>query len=263
MTNFRYSRCPSLTPKLELQLVHCASYAEGDPQPQYYPNPGYDTHKISLDPYRRASERIFSIFGRFAPTLQRASVDEAFMDLTAQVNSKIAESIQDYDVNAEGPLVDWTGLGVVVGADPQEDTAFVTRGWRDLQLAIAAKMSMEIRAAVLKELGYTCSAGIAHNKTLAKLCSSFKKPANQSILRESQVLDFMKEYPFRKIRNLGGKLGAIVKNEFLEVEKAGDLWRIPLPELVSKFGDESGRFIYDIIRGNCNEPGTPYINVND
>lgn len=34
----------------------------------------------------------------------------------------------------------------------------------DRQLVVAAKLVEEMRAAILKQTGYTCSAGIAHNK---------------------------------------------------------------------------------------------------
>ena len=36
-----------------------------------------------------------------------------------------------------------------------------------------------VRGEVEKELGYTTSAGIGHNKNLAKVCSAFKKPRAQ------------------------------------------------------------------------------------
>jgi len=36
-----------------------------------------------------------------------------------------------------------------------------------------------VRGEVEKELGYTTSAGISHNKILAKVCSAFKKPRAQ------------------------------------------------------------------------------------
>ena len=38
----------------------------------------------------------------------------------------------------------------------------------------------ELRAAVRSELGYSCSAGVAHNKVLAKLVSDHLKLASDS-----------------------------------------------------------------------------------
>lgn len=44
---------------------------------------------------------------------------------------------------------------------------------------IAAEMIREVRKEVEEKLGYTCSAGIARNKMLAKLAAGWKKPNQQ------------------------------------------------------------------------------------
>lgn len=72
----------------------------------------------------------------------------------------------------------------------------------------------KIRAQVKLELGYTCSAGVAHNKTLAKLCSAWKKPDAQTVLRHLAVPAFLNPMPFTKIRFLGGKLGDAMAKEY-------------------------------------------------
>ena len=46
-------------------------------------------------------------------------------------------------------------------------------------LYLGAEVVGKCRAAVHERLGYTCSAGIAPNKMLAKLCSAWKKPNAQ------------------------------------------------------------------------------------
>ena len=48
-------------------------------------------------------------------------------------------------------------------------------------------MVSELRAAVHAELGYTCSAGIAHTKLLAKLASGLHKPAQQTVVPAAAV----------------------------------------------------------------------------
>lgn len=51
-----------------------------------------------------------------------------------------------------------------------------------LRLMIGSAIAEEARRAVQLEAGYRCSAGIACNKILAKLCSGIHKPADQTVL---------------------------------------------------------------------------------
>lgn len=51
--------------------------------------------------------------------------------------------------------------------------------WSDICLSLGAAIVRDTRAAVTDRLGYTCSAGIATNKMLAKLTSAWKKPNAQ------------------------------------------------------------------------------------
>ena len=60
----------------ELKAVHVATYAMGETEFAYHKAPQQATHKVSLDPYRQASFKIFGVFRRFCPLVQKASVDE-------------------------------------------------------------------------------------------------------------------------------------------------------------------------------------------
>jgi hypothetical protein len=51
--------------------------------------------------------------------------------------------------------------------------------WDDVIMSVAAEMIRDIRREVEEKLGYTCSAGIARNKMLAKLAAGWKKPNQQ------------------------------------------------------------------------------------
>lgn len=145
---------------------------------------------------------------------------------------------------------------------------------RDLRLRIAADICQDIRSAIYEKLKFTCSAGIAHNKTLAKLVSALHKPNKQTVLRDCEVLDFMKTLPFTKIRGLGGiysqscskisfsaqkhnnigKFGDEVEDH-LHAETAGDIWQHSLATLQKTLGEASGLWIYEISRGICTEGG--------
>lgn len=63
---------------------------------------------------------------------------------------------------------------------PEEDRKAYKKS--DIKLLIASSIVSEIRAAVKEQTGYDCSAGIAHNKILAKLVCGLNKPNKQTIL---------------------------------------------------------------------------------
>lgn len=52
----------------------------------------------------------------------------------------------------------------------------------NVQLLLSAAIVNEIRAKVFEKTGYTCSAGISHNKILAKLVCGMNKPNKQTVL---------------------------------------------------------------------------------
>ncbi|KAI8388570.1 uncharacterized protein BYT42DRAFT_560542 [Radiomyces spectabilis] len=255
----------------DIQLVHTATYTENDTEPQYHVDPNRSTHKVSLEPYRAASKKIMKIFGRYCTIIQRIGLDEAFMDVTSIVNQRIIDCYIDKDPDLLEKIdddecdipIDWDTLGVTIPSEEEEAQAkngeqdgsqrpWAPTTWCDLQLAIGAEIAAEIRKTVFDELHYTCSAGISHYKVVAKLCSSRNKPNKQTILRKNALVSYMKDVPFNKIRNLGGKLGTEVGEE-LNIQKASDLWPYALKELQDRFGKSTGLWLYNISRGIDNE----------
>ncbi|KAL2917522.1 N-acetyltransferase eso1 [Polyrhizophydium stewartii] len=242
--------CPTV------RLVHVATYANGSAEPAYHDNPSMKDHKVSLDVYRKASTKIMRILseqGGSSGTFQRASIDEAYLDITDQVNSEILShdwpagprSGHGAESGTAEPLVRWEDDPDTMQAVA---TAAETRGWADLQLFVGAQVCKRIRRRLFDELGYTCSAGIAHNKMLAKLVSATHKPNKQTVLRSEFVLEYMKTTPVSKIRGLGGKFGNEVVDAF-QVTMASDLWEFTEDQLVIKLGEENGTWLYKACRG--------------
>jgi len=60
--------------------------------------------------------------------------------------------------------------------------------WDDIIMFLAAEIIRDIRSEVETELGYTCSAGIARNKLLAKLAAGYKKPNQQVSLIAPELI---------------------------------------------------------------------------
>ena len=300
-------KCP------HLQLVHVATYASGSDRAEYNEDPRPETHKVSLDPYRRESKKILAIFKETCPNghVEKASIDESYFDLTIEVRKLMVERypyLVNYPKDERAmdhalpppPPINWEDLGYQMplkgpkkgekgqgisdqawekritkrgqagyGPEADETTEEPAPGpsklgntlqedddaieddiettWTDVALALGAELMARVRKNVVDKLGYTTSAGIASNKTLAKLCSSWRKPNAQTIMRPAAVANFLRELPFQKIRFLGGKLGDAMAAEW-ESSTVGDLWSIPLEEMQGKFGEES-LWVYNVLRG--------------
>nr|AAI15308.1 Zgc:136881 [Danio rerio] len=226
--------------------------------------------KADLTHYREASVEVIEVMSRFA-VIERASIDEAYMDLTASVQERLKNtSVQDItaqqlknthiqgfptqqenthldrDAQRAAGLQQWLDL---LSSSTESSPA-------DLHLAVGALIVEQMRAAVEEHTGFRCSAGISHNKVLAKLACGLNKPNRQTVLPLSSVPQLFSTLPISKIRNLGGKLGSSI-TETLSVENMGDLTRFSRAQLEQHFGDKTGPWLYDLCRGIEFEPVKP------
>ncbi|KAH8660748.1 hypothetical protein BGZ60DRAFT_382120 [Tricladium varicosporioides] len=244
---------------------HVATWKEGDEKWAYHDDAykNIATHKVSLDPYRLESRRILACIKESLPVnlqkIERASVDEFFMDLSAQVHSIILDRYPElsgpapYDDPTEQlPLPPTTALDwqadALVDLDTEE-TEDDDPDWDDVAILIGSEIIRQVRAAVREKLKYTCSGGIAQNKMLAKLGSAHKKPNQQTVVRNRAVQQFLSDFKFTKIRGLGGKLGEQIASSF-NTDSVKDLLVVSAEHLKQKLGDDTGRWVYQTIRGN-------------
>lgn len=330
-------KCPSIV------FAHVATFKKGETEWKYHDNPRKETHKVSLDPFRRESRKIFAVFKEFCGVLEKASIDETYFDLGAIVYKKVVEMFPE--LNVEGlkssdllpdppKLVDfkeryeWTGcvigsaedkqLGEKVGTElydfltakegeetsetsetpgtpgttgatgatgatettetagtpqisktprqttetphttettdeerPQIDPSLEINDWDDVCLLIASNYIKEIRKAVFSRLDYTCSAGIARNRILAKLASAKYKPACQTVVRSSAIPQFLDMFELSDIGGLGGKLGEAIK-EKLDIPDQGSikyLRGIPRDKMLHRLSPVLAKRIENILAG--------------
>ncbi len=251
--------CPNLI------MQHVATWKEGDEKWAYHEDAAKNiaTHKVSLDPYRLESRRILSCIKETLPAdvqkVEKASIDEVFMDLSAQVHSILLERYPElsgpapYDDPTEClPLppttaLDWQADALVdLDVDETEED---DPDWDDVAILIGSEIVRDVRKAVREKLKYTCSGGIAQNKMLAKLGSAHKKPNQQTVIRNRAIQMFMSDFKFTKIRGLGGKLGDQITSAF-NTDTVKDLLPMPIEQLKQKLGDDTSTWVYQIIRGN-------------
>ncbi|GAU29508.1 hypothetical protein TSUD_115300 [Trifolium subterraneum] len=78
------------------------------------------------------------------------------------------------------------------------------------------EIAQEIRVGVYEETGLTCSAGVAPNRLLAKVCSDINKPNGQYVLPNNRlaVMTFISSLPIRKIGGIGKVTEHILKEVF-------------------------------------------------
>ena len=172
--------------------------------------------------------------------VEKASVDEMYVDLTAPAKALLATARCHADVYAEGlaagthvagaaEAADEAGRGAQPGgvlarslcrprgsAERAVDAG--SEGWRRAGTGVARRRGdagggggTHARSAVTRTLGFTCSAGIAANKLLAKLCGGLHKPNQQTLLPAGAVRSLLDPLPVDRLRGFGGKLGELLR----------------------------------------------------
>lgn len=137
----------------------------------------------------------------FADNTEKASIDEAYMNLTPLIIERLIEAYpflsevpEDAPEGIDSPLppappIDWTGAGHVLPVYAEDDDRSVDdledgledeeereqrdnqrlTSWSDWALKIGAEIMVDLREEIWKRLHYTTSAGVAHNKAMAKV----------------------------------------------------------------------------------------------
>ncbi|KAG5630918.1 hypothetical protein H5410_002635 [Solanum commersonii] len=213
---------------LRTEIFTCLSSMRGDEAKQVCP----EIHlvqvpvacgKADLNTYRNAGSEIVSILSRRG-RCERASIDEVYLDLTIAAEAMSADNPPEGLETISEEVVQSHVLGLEeVGSDARENV----RHWftRKLQLQ------------VLEETEFTCSAGSAHNKMLAKLASGMTKPAQQTVVPFSSISKLLRTLPIKKMKQLGGKLGTSLQID-LGVNTVGDLLQFSEEKLQEYYGIE-------------------------
>ena len=254
-------KCP------EIICQHVATWKEGDTKWSYSDDASQAfkeiaIRKVSLDPYRIQSRRILATIKESLPKelqrVEKASIDEVFLDLSAQIHVLLLARYPElqgpapYDDPSE-PLprppttaLDWAADALVDLDDSlsEEDDP----DWDDIAMLIGSEIVRDVRKQIFEQLQFTCSAGLSRNKMLAKLGSGHKKPNSQTVIRNRAVQHFLSGFKFTKIRNLGGKLGDEVVAAF-NTDAVSDLLPVPVEQLKKQLGDGTGSWLHGVLRG--------------
>jgi len=117
-----------------------------------------------MEAYRAESVAIMEILRSVTPVIEKVSVDEAYLDVSATFR-------------------DYSDL--------------------DAALEAALPVAREIKRRIAAERRLTASIGVAANKFLAKLGSDFQKPDGLTLIRECEKVEFLRPLSVRSIHGVG------------------------------------------------------------
>ena len=112
----------------------------------------------------------------------------------------------------------------------------------------------EIRKKIHASRKLTASAGIAPNKSLAKIASDWHKPNGQKVIRPEDIEKFVIELPVRKLFGVGPKMEE--RLHALNIKTCADLQKYRIDDLSNKFGSMGIR-LYELARGIDERPVNP------
>jgi len=162
---------------------------------------------------------IRKVFERFDPGVGMASLDEAYMDVSEYVSSR-TEPIKLRRIRYKGkcacrlPLLKSDDVECLDGESTTEYQSEECSKCSQERVAVidcvefgtgVEEVVKQIRFEVEQATGLTCSAGIASNGLLAKICSDMRKPNGQFCLISDRdtIVGFMRNLPIRKVSGIG------------------------------------------------------------
>ncbi|KAH9513286.1 hypothetical protein Btru_034545 [Bulinus truncatus] len=141
-----------------------------------------------LTKYRQKSYEISEFLQKYSPKVERLGFDENFIDVSELVSWRLTDN--SFKTEFIGHLYH----------SSNSESPCECGCCRRLQ--IASQIASDIREALEKELGITSSAGIAHNKMLAKLIGARHKPNQQTTILPANAIEFMSS--FHSVRCIPG-----------------------------------------------------------
>ena len=253
--------CPSLV------LVHVQTLGDGGDRDAGTVNvpggvpwtagPSKAGRKACLARYREMSGRVAQVLRAAAPpgsVVEKASIDEFYVDATPGVAAALgmdggdgcamaaAASAAGIDVGSTATTRAAVAAAAVATADAAPGavpTPLNPANADDARLAVGASIAAALRGEVKRQLGLTSSAGVAHNKILAKIASARHKPNKQAVVPRWEAGALMAATPLGKVPGFGGKLGDALTAAGLATPT--DVASAPLPTVAAALGGDLAR----------------------
>ena len=148
-------------------------------------------------------------------------------------------------------------LGVTPLVEPIAlDEAFLDVSGATVLFGTPPVIAEKIRREVRKEIGVSCSVGVAPSKLVAKLASRAAKPDGTVIVAASEVEAFMDPLPVRALWGVGEKTADVLSR--LGVRTVGDLGRTPEAVVARVLGEQHAHDLIERAAGVDDRGVVPY-----
>ena len=117
-------------------------------------------------------------------------------------------------------------------------------------------IAKRIRREVAREVGITCSVGIAPTKFVAKLASDGCKPDGMLHVPRGEVASFLEPLAVGRLWGVGEKTGELLGR--LAIRTVGDLGRTPVTILERLLGEAAATHLAQLANGVDDRPVVPY-----
>lgn len=108
------------------------------------------------------------------------------------------------------------------------------------------EIGMSIKKKIKDRLVLTCSIGIAPVRFLAKIASDMQKPDGLTLIKKSEMNDFIKNLAIEKVPGVGKR--AMDQMVLLKIETLSDIKKYSLSILTQKFGS-MGKRLFELANG--------------
>lgn len=132
------------------------------------------------------------------------------------------------------------------------DEAFCDITYRVADFDEAKRLAAKIKDTIRKNVGLTCSVGVAPNKLVAKIASDFRKPDGLTVVKPEEIRQFLEPLKVTDLIGVGKKTGERL-NE-LGINTVGDLSKLSAETLMREFGRSKGMLLKQASQGIDDSP---------
>jgi len=196
--------------------------------------------------YIYISNNVMMLLEEYADVLEKASIDEAYIDCTNKIQQQ-----------QQPPPQNTVSYSSQLTNEKKDDNTLESISISEITIPITVeKYAIKIKNSIKEQCnGLVCSIGVAPTKSAAKIASDFKKPDGLTIIYAQNLLQFLEPLEVNKISGIGLKTNQILKE--MRIKTIGQLAKCNVQDLIEKFGKKNGLWMWYIANGKDNEPVSP------